>query len=1040
MKHNINIILYFQVCNGVNDCKDNSTSDENHDRCPNDKTCPVNHLKCENTNICVEPFWLCDGDNDCGDNSDENPLHCADRTCPQNSFRCPNHRCIPATWYCDGDDDCGDLSDEPPEYCKSEGRTCFGDLFTCDNGNCIPRIYICDGDNDCIDNSDEDDRHQCNDRKCDEETEFTCTENKLWNRVQCIPRKWLCDGDPDCVDGADENSTLHNCTTLQPCQDEQYTCSNGRCISKGWVCDHDNDCGDGSDEGKMCNKQYKDCNENEFTCLNFMCIRKQYYCDGENDCGDNSDERECPKREIVTCSPGQFECNSGQCIDGALACNKISDCPDDSDEPLHCNVDECAKTEINQCGHKCVDTLTSYYCECNSGYKLLEDGKACADIDECVETPGVCSQYCSNTPGSYYCKCNEAYYERSSDERSCKRRDAEQPWLIFTNKYYVRNMSLDGSLYNLMHQDLMNVVAIDFDYKENRMYFADVSAKTIFRSKIGDEAASTKEPVIRHDSHGLEGVAVDWVGRKLYWLDRHSKNLEVSELNGTNRKTLKSGIADPRALAVHPGIGYLYFTSWHLQAFIGKMGMDGTNMTRILNYDQDIAWPNGLTIDYFADRIYFADAHLDYIAFTDLEGRHRHIVLSGQKVPHVFAITVFEDFLYWTDWNLKAISRANKFTGENMQIILNSTHRTYDVQVYHPLRQLSYPNPCEKSGCSHLCLLAPGTVNEGPVVARCACPNQFYLAADQKTCIANCTEGQHRCAGSDEKCIPWFWKCDGEKDCGDGSDEPSTCEARICKPGVFQCTNKNCTAFVNVCDGSDDCGDGSDESNCDKPCPDLEFRCQSHGRCVLNAWRCDGDNDCKDGSDEDPEVCHNHPCDPETEFSCKNGRCIPKLWMCDFDDDCGDDSDEPAYMCRQRNCTNGWKRCPGKQNYRCIPQWLFCDGKDDCRDNSDEQIEYCPKCHETGDFQCNNNRCIPRRWLCDFENDCGDGSDEHETVCKGKYRECSESEFRCGNNKCIPQRWRCDHDDDCGDSSDEANCSGFKCKVIFLFYFFYIQY
>ncbi|KAK7794796.1 hypothetical protein R5R35_004135 [Gryllus longicercus] len=161
--------------------QDNITSDETHDRCPRNTTCPVHHLKCEKTNICVEPYWLCDGDNDCGDNSDEDALHCAQRSCPQNSFRCPNHRCNPATWYCDGDDDCGDGSDEPPEYCKSEGRTCFGDLFTCDNGNCIPRIYICDGDNDCLDNSDEDERHQCNDRKCDEETEFTCEENKRWS-------------------------------------------------------------------------------------------------------------------------------------------------------------------------------------------------------------------------------------------------------------------------------------------------------------------------------------------------------------------------------------------------------------------------------------------------------------------------------------------------------------------------------------------------------------------------------------------------------------------------------------------------------------------------------------------------------------------------------------------------------------------------------------------------------------------------------------------------------------------------------------------
>jgi low density lipoprotein-related protein 2 len=94
------------------------------------------------------------------------------------------------------------------------------------------------------------------------------------------------------------------------------------------------------------------------------------------------------------------------------------------------------------------------------------------------------------------------------------------------------------------------------------------------------------------------------------------------------------------------------------------MGMDGSNFTRILTWQNDIAWPNALTIDYFTDHIYWADAHLDYIAFADLEGHHRHIVLSGEKVPHVFSLTLFDDFLYWTDWNLKAISKANKFTGK----------------------------------------------------------------------------------------------------------------------------------------------------------------------------------------------------------------------------------------------------------------------------------------------------------------------------------------------------------------------------------------
>lgn len=84
---NFRCIPKTQLCNGVNDCKDNKTSDESVEHCATNRTCPGNHIKCNSTNICVEPYWLCDGDNDCGDNSDENPALCAQRTCPPNSFR-----------------------------------------------------------------------------------------------------------------------------------------------------------------------------------------------------------------------------------------------------------------------------------------------------------------------------------------------------------------------------------------------------------------------------------------------------------------------------------------------------------------------------------------------------------------------------------------------------------------------------------------------------------------------------------------------------------------------------------------------------------------------------------------------------------------------------------------------------------------------------------------------------------------------------------------------------------------------------------------
>jgi low density lipoprotein receptor-related protein 5/6 len=53
-----------------------------------------------------------------------------------------------------------------------------------------------------------------------------------------------------------------------------------------------------------------------------------------------------------------------------------------------------------------------------------------------------------------------------------------------------------------------------------------------------------------------EGIAVDWIGRNLYWSDTGTDRIEVSRLNGTSRRVLVSeNLDEPRAIAVDPGEG-----------------------------------------------------------------------------------------------------------------------------------------------------------------------------------------------------------------------------------------------------------------------------------------------------------------------------------------------------------------------------------------------------------------------------------------------------------------------------------------------------
>ena len=108
----------------------------------------------------------------------------------------------------------------------------------------------------------------------------------------------------------------------------------------------------------------------------------------------------------------------------------------------------------------------------------------------------------------------------------------------------------------------------------------------------------------------------------------------------------------------------MYWTDWGAVAKIEKASMDGSNRSVI--HSTNLIWPNALTLDYVSEVLYWADASLDKIESSYVDGSNRRVIVST-GVYHPFGITLLEDKLYFSDWEVRGILLTNKSGGQGVQ-------------------------------------------------------------------------------------------------------------------------------------------------------------------------------------------------------------------------------------------------------------------------------------------------------------------------------------------------------------------------------------
>lgn len=216
-----------------------------------------------------------------------------------------------------------------------------------------------------------------------------------------------------------------------------------------------------------------------------------------------------------------------------------------------------------------------------------------------------------------------------------------------------------------------------------------------------------------------------------------------------------------------------------------------------------------------------------------------------------------------------------------------------------------------------------------------------------------------------------------------------------CHPDTFQCrSTPRCISWYFVCNGNDDCEDGSDEAHChhsnrvvmaasrsrDVTCPHTAIHCDRNS-CVGRASVCDGINNCPNGADE--IGCHSNSVQtkwwrPLNKMSGKSNKFVSVL------------NSITSQKLSINSTKSGAGSCPPNsfrcQTGECRPLSIFCNGVLDCIDGSDEPGEICRQGSSASTmcpFRCGNGSCRSTAVLCSGTNGCGDNSDELPcTVCK----------------------------------------------------------
>uniref|UniRef100_A0AAG5DIG3 Peptidase S1 domain-containing protein n=1 Tax=Anopheles atroparvus TaxID=41427 RepID=A0AAG5DIG3_ANOAO len=194
---------------------------------------------------------------------------------------------------------------------------------------------------------------------------------------------------------------------------------------------------------------------------------------------------------------------------------------------------------------------------------------------------------------------------------------------------------------------MYDMQGLDHDCAEGRFYWGNNVTNQILSAKYD---GTDQKVFIEENMKGSDDLAVDWISRRLYWVDKTMKTINVASLENPNVRTvLIDGNLYTYAIAVDPLRGKLYWTTFFNGENIEWSNLDGTERQVLLS-SPHVLLVRSIKVSTATGELCYLDVGYIKIECIDPFSKQIRTMASNLTLPHRFTLT--DKLIYWT--NLKS--------------------------------------------------------------------------------------------------------------------------------------------------------------------------------------------------------------------------------------------------------------------------------------------------------------------------------------------------------------------------------------------------